>query len=63
MKKFGWKHVANVVKVLVALEMGIMFWCLPDRGAVDILVLCLGQYSVFTPVDASMLIKNIRGTA
>lgn len=62
MKRFGVKHLANFAKVAVAVEMGVMFWLLPERSAMDVLILCLGQYSVFTPVDASMLIKNIRGT-
>lgn len=57
---FTWKNAANFAKVIVAVEMAVFFVATPDRTALDILTLCLGQYAVFAPVDVSMIIKNIK---
>ena len=53
------KLVANVMKFVIATEMGVLFWF--DKAAVDIILICLAQYAMFAPVDASILIKNIKG--
>ena len=55
------KNAANVMKFVIAVEMALLFWLLPEKGAMDIITICLAQYAVFAPVDVSMIIKNIKG--
>lgn len=57
----NWKHFANWVKFAIVIEMAIMFIFMPTRAAWDIIQIGLCQYALFFPVDASIIIKNIRG--
>lgn len=57
------KRIANIAKVVIAIQMTFMFILLPDRTATEIVILCLSEYAIFAPIDASVLIKNIKGGA
>lgn len=54
------KHFANAAKILIAMEMGLMFVFLTTRPAMDIVLICIAQYALFLPVDASILITNLK---
>jgi len=53
------KNLANVMKFVVGIEMALFFG-FTDKAAMEIVILCLAQYAVFFPVDASVIIKNIK---
>ncbi len=58
---FDWKQIANWVKILIVIEMAVLFVVLPDKSVWDIIFICIAQYAVFAPIDASLIIKNIKG--
>lgn len=58
-----WKQFANWLKVIIAIEMTVLFFALPDRTALEIASIGLAQYGLFFSVDLSIIIKNIKGVS
>lgn len=58
----NWKAVANWMKVIVGVEMIALFIFLPSRPPLDVVLICLAQYAIFFPVDASLIIGNLKKT-
>ena len=63
----NWKHFANWWKVFVSLEVAGVYFIGPffqiHYGAWDLVTIGLFQYGLFFPVDASLLIGNLKGTS
>lgn len=55
-----WKEFANWMKLAIVLEMLALF-VFTDKPVWDIIILSLAQYAVFLPVDASMVIRTLKG--
>ena len=60
-----WKHFANWWKVFVSIEVAAMYFVGPIFGihysVADLVGIGLFQYGLFFPVDASLIIKSIKG--
>ena len=61
--EMNWKQFANWLKVVIALEMTVLFFVLPGRTALEIASIGLAQYGLFFSVDLSIIIKNIKGVS
>lgn len=55
-----WKDFANWMKLAIVLEMLALF-VFTEKGAWDVVTICLAQYAIFLPVDASMVIRTLKG--
>ena len=53
------KKLANVMKFVVAAEMVALF-VFTTHSAWDIALLCFAQYAIFFPIDASVIINNVK---
>lgn len=58
--KIDWKSIANWMKLIVGLEMLALVIFVPSRPALDIILIGLAQYAIFFPVDASIIIGNLK---
>lgn len=65
-KTFDWKQFANFWKIFVAVEVSLMYILGPFFGhpfpILDLVGIGIFQYALFSPIDASILIANLRGS-
>lgn len=55
-----WKQFVNWYKAALVIEATVLYFT-SDRSVADLAGLVVLQYGLFFPVDASLIIKNIKG--